>query len=58
MACIFFLPEFAEDKMRIARWNAFLKNIKYKDDLPFGQVMDFIKTKLEKYWNKEFFNQE
>ena len=53
-----FLPEFAEDEMRNTRWKAFLKNIKYKDDLHFVRVMDFIKTKLEKYWNKEFFNQE
>lgn len=53
-----FLPEFAEDEMRNARWRTFLKNIKYKEDLPFGTVMACIKEHLEQYWNKEFFSQE
>ena len=51
-----FSPEFAMGEFRNARWKAFLKKIKYKDDLPFERVMDVIKAKLERFWNKEFFD--
>lgn len=50
-----FLPEFASSEMRLARWKKFLKDIKYKDELPFADVMAYLKAKLEKYWNEEFF---
>ena len=36
------------------RWTKFLKDIKYKEDLSFEEVMGYLKEKLEKYWNKEF----
>ena len=52
-----FLPEFAEDEMRNTRWKAFLKNIKYKDDLHFVRVMVSIKNetlgfdiKIYRFW--------
>lgn len=50
-----FLPEFASSEMRLARWKKFLKDIKYKDELPFADVMAYLKAKLETYWNEEFF---
>ena len=53
-----FLQEFAEDEIRNARWRKFLKDIKYKEDLPFETVMTCIKEHLYQYWNKEFFSQE
>lgn len=49
-----FLPEFAADEKRVKRWTKFLKDIKYKEDLSFEEVMGYLKEKLEKYWNKEF----
>jgi len=49
-----FLPEFATDTMRLARWQKFLKDIRYKGDLPFEDVMAYLKEKLEGYWNEAF----
>lgn len=49
-----FLPEFAADEKRVKRWTKFLKDIKYKEDLSFEEVLGYLKEKLEKYWNKEF----
>lgn len=51
-----FMPEFARDEMRVKRWKKFLKDIKFTDDLPFDEVIGYLKEKLEKYWNKEFLN--
>ncbi len=51
-----FSNEFAADKERIMRWKAFLKKIKWKDDIPFSSVMQIIKDRLQpmtmKYWGK------
>lgn len=51
-----FSDEFAADKERIMRWKAFLKKIKWKDDIPFSNVMQIIKDRLQpmamKYWGK------
>ena len=51
-----FSDEFAADKERIMRWKAFLKKIKWKDDIPFSSVMQIIKDRLQpmamKYWGK------
>jgi len=52
-----FLPEFATDEMRIKRWKKFLKDIRYTEELPFENVMAYLKEKLEKYWNKAFLNE-
>ena len=51
-----FSDEFAANKERIMRWKAFLKKIKWKDDIPFSSVMQIIKDRLQpmamKYWEK------
>lgn len=51
-----FSDEFAADKERIMRWKAFLKKIKWKEDIPFSSVMQIIKDRLQpmamKYWGK------
>ena len=51
-----FMPEFATDEMRVKRWKKFLKDIKFTDDLPFDEVMAYLKEKLEKYWSEDFLN--
>jgi predicted nucleotidyltransferase component of viral defense system len=52
-----FLPEFATDEMRVKRWKKFLKDIKYAEELPFEEVMAYLKEKLEKYWSEDFLNE-
>ncbi len=51
-----FSDEFATDKERIIRWKAFLKKIKWKEEIPFPVVMQIIKDRLQpmamKYWGK------
>lgn len=51
-----FSDEFAANKERIMRWKAFLKKIKWKEDIPFSTVMQIIKDRLQpmamKYWGK------
>lgn len=51
-----FSNEFATDKERIIRWKAFLKKIKWKEEIPFPVVMQIIKDRLQpmamKYWGK------
>lgn len=51
-----FLPEFATDEIRLNRWKKFLKDIKYKEELPFAEVMQVVREHLQQYWNEEFFN--
>lgn len=52
-----FTDEFATDKERIMRWKAFLKKMKWKEDIPFTTVMQIIKNRLQpmamRYWTKE-----
>lgn len=51
-----FSDGFATDKERINRWKAFLKKIKWKEEIPFPVVMQIIKDRLQpmamKYWGK------
>lgn len=51
-----FSDEFATDKERIMRWKAFLKKIKWKEEIPFSSVMQIIKKRLQpiamRYWGK------
>lgn len=51
-----FSDEFTTDKERIIRWKAFLKKIKWKEEIPFPVVMQIIKDRLQpmamKYWGK------
>lgn len=51
-----FSNEFVADKERIMRWKAFLKKIKWKEDIPFYAVMRIIKDRLQpmamRYWGK------
>lgn len=51
-----FSDGFATDKERIIRWKAFLKKIKWKEEIPFPVVMQMIKDRLQpmamKYWGK------
>ena len=51
-----FSDEFATDKERIIRWKAFLKKIKWKEEIPVPVVMQIIKDRLQpmamKYWGK------
>lgn len=51
-----FSDEFATDKERIIHWKAFLKKIKWKEEIPFPVVMQIIKDRLQpmamKYWGK------
>ena len=46
--------EFAADNERIIRWKAFLKKIKWKEEIPFFAVMQIIKERLQplasRYW--------
>lgn len=51
-----FSDGFATDKERIIRWKAFLKKIKWKEEIPFPVIMQMIKDRLQpmamKYWGK------
>ena len=51
-----FLPEFATDETRLSKWKKFLKDIKYKEELPFADVMQVVREHLQQYWNEDFFN--
>lgn len=52
-----FSDEFVTNKERIMRWKAFLKKIKWKEDIPFSSVMQIIKDRLQpmamRYWGKQ-----
>ncbi len=45
-----FQRDFATDKRRLAQWSAFLRRIKWKEEINFGEVCSSIKTELEKYY--------
>lgn len=51
-----FSDEFVTDKERIIRWKAFLKKIKWQEEIPFSSVMQVIKERLQpmaiRYWGK------
>lgn len=45
-----FSVEFAADTRRQAEWKAFLKRIKWKEELPFGAVMQTVRERLMPYY--------
>ena len=49
-----FSDEFVTDKERIIRWKAFLKKIKWKEEIPFSSVMQVVTERLKpmanRYW--------
>ena len=44
---VVFSDGFAQDAMRQTMWKAYLKKIKYKDELPFEEVMDVVRDRLQ-----------
>jgi hypothetical protein len=44
---VVFSDDFAQDEVRQTMWKAYLKKIKYKDELPFEEVMDVVKERLQ-----------
>lgn len=50
---VVFSDEFAQDGMRQTMWKAYLKKIKYKEELPFSEVMDVVKERLLPMMGKE-----
>lgn len=44
---VVFADDFAQDGMRQTLWKAYLKMIKYKEELPFTEVMDVIRERLQ-----------
>ena len=44
---VVFSDEFAQDEVRQKMWKSYLKKIKYKDELPFDEVMSVIKERLQ-----------
>lgn len=44
---VVFSDEFAQNEVRQKMWKSFLKKIKYKDELPFNEVMSVIKERLQ-----------
>lgn len=50
---VVFSDEFAQDGMRQTMWKAYLKKIKYKEELPFLEVMDVVKERLLPMMGKE-----
>ena len=45
-----FNGEFKNDPIKQTQWNAFLKKMKYKGELPLNEVVDYITEKLSPYW--------
>lgn len=45
-----FNGEFKNDPVKQTQWNAFLKKMKYKGDLPLMDVVDYITERLSTYW--------
>ena len=48
-----FTDKFAADATRNILWKAFLKKIRWKEQIDFSVVMECIKENLHAYWNKE-----
>ena len=44
---VVFSDEFAQNEVRQKMWKSYLKKIKYKDELPFDEVMSVIKERLQ-----------
>lgn len=52
-----FSDAFATDKIRNTWWSAFLKKIRWKEQVDFSAVMKCIKENLQEYWNEETLGQ-
>ena len=52
-----FSDAFATDKIRNTWWSAFLKKIRWKEQVDFSAVMKCIKENLQEYWNEEALGQ-
>ena len=48
-----FTDRFATDETRNVWWKAFLKKIRWKEQIDFSVVMKCIKENLQEYWSKE-----
>lgn len=48
-----FTDKFATDATRNIWWKAFLKKIRWKEQIDFPVVMKCIKENLQEYWSKE-----
>ena len=44
---VVFSEDFAQDESLQAMWKAYLKRIKYKDELPCSEVMDIVRERLQ-----------
>lgn len=47
-----FTSSFANDEMRIKSWTLFLKKIKWKNEIPFSDVMDVLRKRLQPIYNE------
>lgn len=47
-----FTSDFSNDIVRNFAWKAFLKKIRWKEEIPFTEVMTLIREKLSIYWNE------
>ena len=47
-----FSDRFAKDEIRNAWWKAFLKKIRWKEQIDFSDVMNCIRENLQEYWNE------
>ena len=45
-----FNGEFKNDPIKQTQWNAFLRKMKYKGDLPLNEVVNYITEKLSPFW--------
>lgn len=48
-----FTNTFAQDDTRNAWWKAFLKKIRWKENIDFSDVMNCIKENLQEYWKED-----
>ena len=48
-----FTDKFARDDTRNEWWKAFLKKIRWKEQIDFSDVMNCIKENLHEYWNED-----
>lgn len=49
---IVFSNDFANNTDLNTRWNSFVKKLKLQQELTFPEVVGFLQTKLEPYWEK------
>lgn len=50
---VVFTDGYVQDKMRQSMWKAYLKKIKYKEELPFSEVMDVVRERLQPMMGEE-----